>query len=164
MVVVMQSELLGALCARQSDIRARWTELLHVEPVNTPLAHPEALTHLIDWTLAEIFRALTTGGPRERFTHPHVSTPNRSLCVCGKNPLLTYFEAAAQALREALVLVQVTRPFLDPIERDASLEELNLVLARVARHEIEAFCGICQHRSNSSESATCPNIDAHTVV
>jgi hypothetical protein len=152
----MQSDLLGALRARQPEIRARWADLLHVEPVVTPLAHPEALTHLIDWTLSEIFRGLATGGPRRRLSHGHASTPHRSLCACGKNPLLTYFDAAGQAVREALVLVQAMAPAIDPIARDASMEELNLILAQVARHEIEAFCGVCQHRQQLAGSPNCP--------
>lgn len=159
----MQSELLGALRARQPEIRARWAALLHIEPVNTPLAHPEALTHLIDWTLEEIFRGLATGGPRRRTAHGHASTPYRSLCACGKNPLLTYFDAAGQALREALVLAQTALSTLDPVERDASLEELNLVLSQVARHEIEAFCGVCQHRQKEG-NASCPNAPTPAVA
>ena len=161
--VAMQSDLLGALRARQPDIRARWAALLHVEPVNTPLAHPGALTHLIDWTLDEILRGLATGGTRRRASAGHASTPYRSLCACGRNPLLTYFDAAGQAVREALVLAQSTLPAIDPIERDASLEELNLILAQVARHEIEAFCGVCQHRQKEGHGG-CPNATAPAVA
>ena len=146
----MQAELLGALRARQTEIRTRWADLLRVEPVNTPLAYPEALSHLINWTMDEIFRMLVTG--RSRSSDHDIGASIRTLCACGRNPLLTYFDAAGQALREALILVQSTTPLLDPIERDASLEELNRVLHAVARHEIEAFCGICQHRAKSEDS------------
>jgi hypothetical protein len=142
----MQSDLLGALRARQPDIRARWAELLRIEPVSTPLAHPEALAHLIDWTLEEIFHGLADGGPRRRLAPKETGAPNRSLCPCGRNPLLAYFDAADQALREALILTQAASPPLEPIARDASLEELNIVLHFVARREIEAFCGVCHHR------------------
>ena len=148
----MQPELLGALRARQMDIRARWTELLQVEPVNTPLAHPEALAHLIEWTMADIFRDLTNGR-RLRLAEHDTGTSNRALCACGRNPLLAYFDAASQAWHEALVLAQSTDPLLDPVERDASLEELNRVLHVVARHEIEAFCGVCQHRAKPEYSS-----------
>jgi hypothetical protein len=153
----MQAELLGELRARHMEIRDRWAELLRVEPVNTPLAHPEALAHLIDWTMSEIFRNLTSG-LRSRSSEHYTGAPNRALCLCGRNPLLAYFDAAGQALREALILAQSMSPLLDPIERDASLEELNLVLQNVARHEIEAFCGVCQHRAKTEES-TC-----HAIV
>jgi hypothetical protein len=159
----MQSELLSALRARHFEIRTRWAELLRVEPVTSPLGHPEALAHLIDWTLEDIFRALSTGGLRRRLSEGHVSTPNRSLCACGQNPLLSYFDAAGQSLREALINVQVNVATLDPIERDASLEELNAVLHRVARHEIEAFCGVCQHRLKSDKHADCPAMAAQAA-
>jgi hypothetical protein len=157
----MQTGLLVELRAREAEIHGRWAELLRIEPVNTPLAHPDALAHLIDWTLAEIFRELATASRRRRTTHHHASTPNRSLCACGRNPLLAYFEAAGQALREALILAQATHPTLDPVERDASLEELNLILNDVARREIEAFCGVCQHRLKTNEQTHCPAVAAH---
>jgi hypothetical protein len=48
-------------------------------------------------------------------------------------------------MREALILAQAAMTTLSPLERDAALEELNLVLAQIARQEIEAFCGVCQH-------------------
>ena len=152
----MQSNLLGALRARQPELRARWAELLRVEPVNTPLAHPDALAHLIDWTLTEIFKILATGAPHHRLDDVHASTHCSSLCACGRNPLLAYFDAAGQALREALVWAQATSPDLDPIERDISLQELNRVLGHVARREIEAFCGVCQYRLHSADSTPCP--------
>jgi hypothetical protein len=157
----MQSDLLGALRSRQPEIRARWTELLRVEPVNTPLAHPEALAHLIDWTVSEIFSALGAGRPRRHSTRDNTGTPYRLLCACGRNPLLSYFDAAGQALREALILAQAALPFLDPIERDVSLEELNIVLQQVARHEIDAFCGVCQHRLKTDEHVQCGAVLAH---
>ena len=149
----MQSVLLDALRSREEAIRARWRELLRVEAVNSPLAQPETLTHLIDWTVAEIFSALGAGRHR-RSDSDGCGTPNRSLCACGRNPLLSYFDAAGQALREALILAQASLSFLDPIERDTALEELNMVLQHVARREISAFCGVCQHRLKN-EHAEC---------
>lgn len=141
----MEAELLAALRSRREEIRARWAELLRVEPVNTPLAHPDALAHLIDWTLEEIFRGLLHATPRRR--HGHGLTGHfRPHCPCGRNPLLAYFAIAEQALQEALILVQAGLAHLDPIGRDSALEELNLVLRHVARREIETFCGVCQHR------------------
>ena len=156
----MQTGLLAELRAREAEIHGRWAELLRVEPVNTPLAHPDALSHLIDWTLAEIFRELATG-PRRRRNHHAAFTSNRSLCVCGRNPLLAYFDAAGQALREALIFAQATHAPLDPVERDASLDELNFILNEVARREIEAFCGVCQHRLKPHEHSECPAVPAH---
>lgn len=151
----MQTELLDALRARQPEIRTRWAALLCVEPVNTPLAHPGALAHLIRWTLEEIFMALAHGASRERVLHPRKAA-ERSGCACGRNPLFAYFATAEQVMREALVLVQAEMPTLDPIERDASLAELNLALQGIAQREIDAFCGVCLHRQANAEQSHDP--------
>lgn len=57
-------------------------------------------------------------------------------------------------MREALILIQAATPNLDPVERDASLEELNLLLEYISRREIEAFCGVCQHRRPVESAAS----------
>jgi hypothetical protein len=144
----MQSPLLSALRAQQPEIRARWAMLLRVELISNPLAHPDALVHLIDWSLEEIFRGLSALASRRRgaqYDRP-VSKPH---CPCGRNPLLVYFAAGRQAVQEALVLAQAQSPGLEPIERDAAMRVLNLVLDHTARREIESFCGVCQHRQKS---------------
>lgn len=144
----MQETLVQSLRTRQPQIRARWEALLRAEPVNTPLAYPDSLVHLIDWTLDEIFRGLVILSTRRRSGKKPAGPDYRPDCPCGRNPLLTYFSAGEQAVREALVLAQAAATPLDPIERDASLEELNLVFQHIARREIEAFCGVCQHRED----------------
>lgn len=138
----MQEELLNALRFRRPQIRQRWEELLHVEPTTTPLGNPHALVHLLDWTLDEIDRALTHTSVRRRLGRRGLPVD----CRCGRNPLLAYFAAGQQALQEALIMAQCATPDLDPLERDASLEELTLVIQDTARREIEAFCGVCQFR------------------
>ena len=142
---MMQETWVNALRFRSPQIRARWETLLHVEPVTTPLANPDALAHLIVWTLGEIFQNLSTQSPRRRFGRCPAGVTHGCHC-CGRNPFLAYFSAGQQAMREALILVQAATPDLDPIERDVALMELNLVLDHIARREIEAFCGVCQHR------------------
>jgi hypothetical protein len=142
----MQESLVCSLRAQRPLIRDRWEALLHAEPIATPLGNPSALVHLLDWTLDEIFRGLSTLGSRRRVGRKPACADYRPECACGRNPLLTYFLAGEQAVREALVLAQAAASTLDPIERDASLEELDLVFHHIARREIEAFCGVCQHR------------------
>jgi hypothetical protein len=142
----MQESLVNSLRFHTPQIHARWEALLRIEPVTTPLGYPDALAHLIDWTMEEIFSGLTTLSSRRRFSRRTVTGEARPECPCGRNPLLTYFAAGEQAMREALILVQAATPELDPIERDASLAELDVVFRQIARREIEAFCGICQHR------------------
>lgn len=136
----MQTSLLAKLQARRFSIRARWEALLRAEPVNTPLGLPDALVHLIARTLDEIFATLG---------QPHAdgfAVARAPVCPCGRNPLLVYYATAEQALHEGLILAQAASAPLDPVVRDASLEELNAVLQHIARREIEAFCGVCQFR------------------
>ena len=138
-----------ALSARRPQVRARWEDLLRAERASTPLANPDALVHLIDWTLDEVFRTLNSLPTRRR--------PLRSItrtdmdCPCGRNPLLTYFAAGEQALQESLVLSQASCASLEPLERDSALHELNLALRHIARREIGAFCSLCQLRNHGCE-------------
>ena len=136
----MQAALLRQLQARRFSIRARWEALLHAEPVATPLGLPDALVHLIESTLEEVLATLDRPSPRE----PQAAGPPS--CPCGRNPLLAYYAAAEQAMREGLILAQAASAPLDPVVRDASLAELNAVLRQISRREIEAFCGVCQFR------------------
>ncbi|MBI4622511.1 MAG: hypothetical protein HY736_04715 [Verrucomicrobia bacterium] len=141
----MQGTLVSALRAQRPQVHGRWEDLLRVERANTPLANPDALVHLIDWTLDEIFRTLEHLPSRRRPLRP----PAVAFCPCGRNPLLLYFAAGEQALQESLVLAQAAIAHLGPIERDVALTELNLVIHQIARREIEAFCGVCQHRADA---------------
>jgi hypothetical protein len=146
----MQDLLLHSLRAQSPQIRERWDALLHVEPVHTPLGYPGALSHLIDWTLEEIFRGLAALSPRRHASRRGAVAEPRPACPCGRNPLLAYFTAGEQVMREALVLAQAAAPGLDPIERDASLHELDLVFHQIAHREIDAFCGVCQYRHDAA--------------
>lgn len=141
----MQETLVSALRAQRPQVRVRWEDLLRAERANTPLANPDALVHLLDWTLDEIFRTLEHLPSRRRPLRP----PAAAVCPCGRNPLLLYFAAGEQALQESLVLAQAAIEHLEPVERDVALTELNLVIHQIARREIEAFCGVCQHRAEA---------------
>ncbi len=143
----MQEPLVSALRARRPKVREHWEALLRAEPINSPLGHPDALVHLIDWTLDEIFTALGNPLARHRAGGTRFAHEHRPECPCGRNPLLAYFAAGEQAMHEALILAQVDTAPLDPLERDASFDELNLVLQHISRREVEAFCGVCQFRS-----------------
>ena len=158
----MQETLVRSLRSRLPQIRAQWEALLHAEPVKTPLAYPDSLVHLLDWTLEEIFQGLATLPVRRRPSRTTaVGSSEREICPCGRNPLLTYFAAGEQAMREALVMVQSDSPSIDPIQRDAALVELDLVFQHIARREIESFCGVCQYRDTRS---TCPAVSARQSV
>lgn len=139
-----------ALRARRPAIRAHWEALLRTEPVLTPLGNPDALVHLIDWTLDEIFAAASNPLVRCRIGATRFAPGEQPECPCGRNPLLAYFDAGEQAMHEALILAQAASAPLDPLQRDASFEELNLVFQQISRREIEAFCGVCQYRQSAA--------------
>ena len=142
----MQEALVNALRSRRPRIRAHWEALLRAEPVATPLGHPDSLVHLLDWTLDEIFTILANPLARRHAVGGHAVIDEKAACPCGRNPLLAYFSAGAQAMREALILAQAASAPLDPLERDSSFSELNLTLQQISRREIAAFCGVCQFR------------------
>lgn len=119
---------------------------MHAEPVTTPLGLPDALVHLIQTTLEEVFTSLE---PHSNPLKDHPMGEMSLACACGRNPLLAYYTAAEQALREGLILAQAATAPLDPVERDGSLEELNALLQQISRREIEAFCGVCQFREQA---------------
>lgn len=141
----MQDDLVRALRARRADIHARWEALLRIEKVNTPLANPDALVFMIDWTLDECFATLRPLHSRRR--SGRIPEPiQKADCPCGKNPLLAYFAAGEQAIEEALILEQASATSLDPIQRDEAFMELKFTVREIARREIEAFCSVCQFR------------------
>lgn len=137
----MHESLLHGLRAQRPEIHARWEALLRTERVNTPLANPDALVHLIEWTLDQIFAEVRPAAAWRR-----LGPVARSECPCGRNPLLAFFLAGEQALLEALVLRQAADGQLDPAERDTELAELQHSIREIARREVEAFCAVCLHR------------------
>lgn len=155
----MQEDLIRALRDRRGDIRARWETLLRIERVNTPLANPDALVFMIDWTCDELFASLAHAHGRRRPARPGEAVA-RAECPCGRNPLLTYFAAGEQALEEALILEQASRPALEPGERDTAFAELQLAVREIARREIESFCAVCQYRTDSRGCGVDANVAA----
>jgi len=151
----MQDQFVRALIGRRREIHARWEVLLRIERVNTPLANPDALVFMIDWTLDEVFHTLANSQSRRRTSQ---SAANRPECPCGRNPLLVYFSAGEQALEEALVLAQSETPGLSPEDRDTAFAGLKCVLREISRREIESFCSICQYRHQPA-----PRTTAHAV-
>jgi hypothetical protein len=149
----MQPSLLRAVRERRPHARTQWETLLRTEPVTSPLGHPDALVHLIDWTLDEILVELVN--PSDFESDPATGRDLHSLlpCPCGRNPLLHFFAAGRQALREALILAQAASVPLDPRERDSSFTELDAAFRRVSHREIEAFCSLCQLRGPEFSSA-----------
>lgn len=138
----METVLQRTLRGRRQETRARWEVLLRIERVNTPLANPDALVNLFNWTLDEVISKI---GPGDTAVLP----AGGWACECGRNPFVAYFKAAKQALMEALVLEQAETPLLDPIDRDRAMAELRSAVDWVGQNEVAAFCALCTHRSES---------------
>jgi hypothetical protein len=116
--------------------------LLHVEPVNSPLANPDALTHLIPQTLEQVFTLL--GKPARAPVSVSAAKACMPRCECSHNPYLAYFLAAEQVLVEAMVLLEAELPTSE--RRQSDVAEVMLAVRRIARLEIDTFCGACVHR------------------
>jgi hypothetical protein len=159
----MQETLLQGLKAHRRKIHSRWEVLLRTERVNTPLAYPDSLVHLIDWTLDQVFDALQTAATRKRSDRVHIHAAARPDCPCGRNPLLAFFLAGEQALLEALVLEQASRLSIDPTDRDTALAELYRAVRSIARREIESFCSVCQYRA-TDHCRTTANFDPPKIA
>lgn len=149
--LIVQTEFLWAFEAQRPAIRANWEHLLRIERINSPLANPDTLVHMLDLTLNELFRNLRAWSPRRH--HARLNEPH---CPCGRNPLLAYFAAGRQALREALVVAQSATTTLTASERDEALATLDQVFGQIARREIESFCAICQFRESAEHPAAEP--------
>jgi hypothetical protein len=132
---------LSTFMTRQPELRRTWEGFLRLEKTTSPLANPDALVHLIDTTLREVFNDLRFRSPRR-----HPTRAAAAHCPCGRNPLLAYYAAGRQALREGLIGVQIDNPGQSHDEREEDLQVLDEVFDQIARREIEAFCGICQFR------------------
>jgi hypothetical protein len=158
----MQESLLNSLCAQRSAIHARWDTLLRTERVTTPLAYPDALVHLIEWALDQIFTSLRDPVIQKKAEHAGGRAAARPECPCGRNPLLAFFLAGEQALLEALVLEQASHQPIDPSERDTGLNQLYYVIRAMARREVDAFCSVCQYRQGrSATEAPCTGSHTH---
>jgi hypothetical protein len=145
----MKESWILELDAQRLEIRRRWTEILRLERTDEPMADPENLLHLIDWTLKGVFAALRSRKVYHGGALPPKVVELREGCRCGHNPYLSHFLAGEQALIEALARAQAREAPLDTSDRESSLTELYMVIHAVARSEVELFCSICQ-RSPSS--------------
>lgn len=143
----MTPERLRDLQARSAAIRARWEDLLRIEPVRSPLANPDTMVHLIPQTLEQVFTMLSK--PARLPVSILAARACVPKCVCGHNPYLVYFIAAEQALTEGAVVMQSELPATE--RRQSDIAEVVFAVRRIARLEIDTFCGACVHRCRDSK-------------
>jgi hypothetical protein len=143
----MEESLVQPLQARRAEIRSRWNDLLHVERALSPLAHPDTLVYLLDETLEKIFSGLSSAG-KKMHPAPLAPAPAWPHCDCGRNPFLRFYVAGEHAILEALVIIQAEIHMRDANARDRAVLELYAVVRRLARHDVELFCSLCQLRDD----------------
>jgi hypothetical protein len=147
----MHESFLRALQMHRPTLRARWEVLLRAEPINSPLGNPDALVHLMDWTLDRLFAEARRPRLRRQTSRSGLGTH----CPCQRNPLLAYFATAERALVETLFVVGREFQHLDVYAREIGLEELKLHLAAIARSEIDTLCTVCQ-QAHAVPAQACP--------
>lgn len=145
---IMHESTLSALDSMRPNLRKRWEALLRAEPVTSPLANPDSLVYLMDWTLDRVFNAIRSTSHRKRSRHRRPESEARPAegCECGMNPLLAYFATAERTLLECVFLADSPLPAMTTGEREACAAEIQLSLNAVARQEIDTFCAVCQRR------------------
>jgi hypothetical protein len=154
----MQDGLMRALLTHRPTLRQRWESLLRAQRATSPLANPDALVYLMDWTLDCLFEDLRNAPSRRRppaRAGAHSDEPPP--CPCGLNPLLAYFDTARKALEDTFCHDIPDTHRFTLLEREAALAELLLVLKGVAHREIESFCAVCMHghRHDHAGSSVC---------
>jgi hypothetical protein len=148
----MHDSFLHALQTQCSTLRQRWETLLRLERLSSPMAQPDALVYLMNWTLDSLFNELKN--PRYRRHQPQVpSGGSRQACTCGKNPMLGYFSTGEQAIIEVLFVSNGELSALGPVERSSSLVDLKQAFEAVARREIDSFCAVCQTNTRRQKDA-----------
>lgn len=144
----MPPQLVVSLQAHRADLRARWEAKLRALPPCSALAAPDALVHLMDWTLDRVFAEIA---------HPPAHHQRQSSveadCPCGLNPLLAYFVTAEDALLELFFLGGRNSLGIADNELETAIGLARDALHRVARQELEAFCAVCRHRLQRENEA-----------
>jgi len=105
------------------------------------MATPDALVHLMSWTLDRIEMELCS-------VHGNRNPHRDPACPCGLNPLTTYFITAENAAVETLFADTQGWVALPPPEREDVLHRLRTAIQRVALREVEAFCAVCKQRES----------------
>lgn len=142
----MKTKLAQELHARIGKLRSRWETLLRIEPVNSPLAHPDAMVHLIPESLGEVLHDAARQAAPVSLAEARAPLP---ACQCGHNPYLSFFTAGEQALVEAAVLVQAEMP--ENERRQSDVAAVIQAVRQKARCEIDTFCTVCTHREKAAK-------------
>lgn len=118
-------------------IKREWEALLRAEPTLSPLGNPDTLLYMMDETLTQAFKGVTTRSLRTWLKKsPALLAPLQRNCACGLNPLLNYYATGELALRAA---TGKRLPF-------PTLEALLTSFHLMAQREIDTLCAVCLNR------------------
>jgi hypothetical protein len=136
----MHESVVTALQTHRPALRHRWEKRLRALPPSSALATPDALVHLMDWTLDRFFKELSAGKARS------ARASREDPCPCGLNPLLAYFVAAEDALIETLFMDEALWPALPGSAREEAIAAVRHAIQKVGHSEISSFCALCRHK------------------
>lgn len=150
----MKKAYLEALQGRRADIKRKWEVLLRAAPMTTPLGHPDALVHLMDESLGQLFSLYHSHATRRWLSrHPPAANRIGHDCHCRLNPLINYFIAGQTALTFVAQAVPSADHRLNEVKAAACLDELILTFHFLAHREINAFCEVCQYSPANGRAA-----------
>jgi len=153
----MQEYWVAALNARRRDIHQRWEALLRLEGADGPLAEPDNLVHLIDWTFDEVLGEIRRRKASRRSEAPPSAIATlRAECHCGHNPLFNHFIAGERALLEALIQLQAAHP----LRRSTAVAELYVAIRAIAMREVNLLCSMCAKRPHPRTHASTGKVAA----
>ena len=153
----MDERLRRRLRIRRPAIRRAWEALLREGPVATPLGHPDVLAHLMGRTLNAVLASLGDAGRRFAAARPGAGADLGAACLCGRNPLLAYYQAGERALREALLQAAAEPPALSPEACALAVRELARVIGAIGRRDVELFCSLCLYRDAGLRGEAVPS-------
>ena len=145
----MHEFMARALATHRLHLLRRWEEGLRALPPSSGLAHPDMLVHLMPSTLERIASALNSAA------HPEAAISSAA-CRCGMHPLVTFFITAETAMIDTLFSAEPAWLRLTANQRESGLDSLRSTLRTIANDDIEAFCSLCQMRSESRAPQTRP--------
>ena len=144
----MQESIVSSLLGARQNLRTIWEKQLRSEPIRSPMANPDSLIYLMEWTLNELFARLRDEANGPVVPEGLISRDDSiaAICDCGGNPFLTYFGSARKAVLAWAGSTHSPISDLSGDEKRRCVQELLSALEVVARREIESFCSVCQYQ------------------
>ncbi|MGA3008252.1 MAG: hypothetical protein ABSE59_10215 [Opitutaceae bacterium] len=137
-----------------------WEALLQAEPAAPFFSASDALVHLMDSTLAQVWDVLRSRSLAHWLGHSSsAGQPLWNTAGCSLNPLPPYFRTGERSLRLLARLVEDLLPELTVAEHAAQREELLAAFHSVAQGEVNLFCATCRRHPDCPSGKTPPSLE-----